>query len=122
VASQQLFQQRFTGVAESLCLDLSDGFDAYRERRRSTSAKTITEALRKGRQLSREVRPLRFEADTADRSVFTRLLEWKSAQYARRISTNAFAYGWTVQLMERILAPRGETFAGMLWAFTAGIS
>jgi CelD/BcsL family acetyltransferase involved in cellulose biosynthesis len=120
LASQQPFQPHHTSLAVSPYLDLSNGFDAYRAGRRPAGGKTITETLRKGRQLSREMGPVRFEAHTADKKVFATLLEWKTAQYLRTKSPNVLALGWPVRLLERILGEQGEAFAGMLSALYVG--
>jgi CelD/BcsL family acetyltransferase involved in cellulose biosynthesis len=120
LAAQEPFILHHHVTAESPFLDLSGGFEAYRAGRRRAGSELVDQALRKERKLGREVGPVRFEAHTTDPAAFASLLAWKAAQYRRTKAPNVFGFGWTVQLLKRILAASGEEFAGMLSALYAG--
>ncbi|MEX0716237.1 MAG: GNAT family N-acetyltransferase [Planctomycetaceae bacterium] len=106
-------------VMESHYLDLSRGYESYKTARREAGTREIAKLDRKLRQIEREVGPLRFETHTDDRDVFHTLLEWKSEQYRATNLADVFAYPWTVELLERILAYREPDFRGVLSALYA---
>lgn len=120
IASQRAFAPYHARLTGSPFLDLSDGFDAYRQARSAAGSKVIAQADRKGRKLSREVAPLRFEADDPDPAALHRLMGWKSDQYRRAGVTDTFASRWRVELIERIFATRTPDFAGVLSTLRAG--
>src|SRR5690606_11285430 len=70
--------QRPAGTAP--LLDLSDGFETYREASLESGSSFMRQLERKARKLEREVAPWRFEWHTDDDDVFDKLLAWKSSQ------------------------------------------
>jgi CelD/BcsL family acetyltransferase involved in cellulose biosynthesis len=119
-AAQAAFLPHSVATAGSGYIDLTDGFGAYAEDRNQPGHHSLRNTLRKARKLAREVGPLRFEWHTADPAVWAALLEWKRAQYQRTGATDIFAFGWTTDLLQRVLAESGEGFAGLLAALYAG--
>jgi len=101
-------------------LDLSQGFESYREERRAAGTSQVKDALKKGRLLERDVGPLRLVPYESDPRVFAQLLEWKSAQYLRTGYTNVFGFEWTVELLRRVVAEPSPEFRGALSALYAG--
>ena len=69
--------------ATSPAIDLSEGFEAWRERRLQAGARRLRELPRKARKLEREIGPLRFEADVRDAAVLDEVIRLKSAQCHR---------------------------------------
>ena len=120
LASQESFRPYHRVQAESPYMDLSQGFEAYQSERQQAGSMLLRQTLRKARKAEREIGPLRFEVHSTDPRVFAAMVEWKAGQYRRTRATNVFAFGWTLKLLERILAHSGEEFAGMLSALYFG--
>lgn len=119
-ATQAPFAAYATQEALSPALDLSQGFEAYRQQRRQEGSLRFAQLERKARKMARELGPLRFEADAREPGVFERVVAWKSAQCRRTGSVDFFALRWTRTLVERIAAARGSSFGGVLSALYAG--
>jgi len=120
LASQEPFQPYHWMVAPSPYLDLSRGWEGYRADQMARHRESFKQALRKQRFAAREAGPLRLETHTDSRTVFQTLIEWKMEQYRRTGVTNVLAFGWTLALLERILAAKGESFSGMMSALYMG--
>ncbi len=106
--------------AHSPGLDLSRGFEAYRQGRLSAGARRMAELPRKARKLAREVGPLRFEANTRDPQVLETVIRLKSEQCHRTGALDCFGPQWTRELVTRIAAADQPEFAGRLSALYAG--
>lgn len=119
-ATQRALAAHATHEAISQALDLSHGFEAYRQQRRQEGSLWLAQLERKARKLGRELGPLRFEADVRERAVLERVIAWKSEQCRRTGTVDFFALRWTRELVERILAERGASFGGVLSALYAG--
>lgn len=120
LASQAAFAPFHLEVQESPVLDLTGGWEAYREAVAGAGSDLIRQGLRKSRKLEREVGPLRFEARVEEREVLRRLLEWKSAQCERTGLFDVFQFDWPNRLVETLLETNGADFAGLLSAVYAG--
>jgi CelD/BcsL family acetyltransferase involved in cellulose biosynthesis len=120
LASQAPLRPWHLTTGESPFMDLSRGFDGYRQTCQPSGPTSVKRVLEKARKLARQVGALRLETQATDPRLLTTLLEWKTAQYRRTKAPNVFAYGWTVRLLERVLARPGEGFAGMLIGLYAG--
>ena len=114
LCSQRPFCDYHHATDRSPYLDLSNGFEVYRESLRKSGADELKQALRKARKLEREVGPLSFLADVKEPELFSLLVEWKSRQYRRTHVSDVFAASWTVQVLETILRHSGPVFAGVL--------
>ncbi|HUG92326.1 MAG TPA: GNAT family N-acetyltransferase [Planctomycetaceae bacterium] len=119
-ASQSWFASHASQTEGSPYLDLSRGFDAYRQELHAAGREGVSQPLRKRRKFDRECGPLRFELDCRDPAMLERLLAWKSTQYRRTGLTDVFAFGWTVSLVKRIWEHRGMEFCGLLSVLYAG--
>jgi CelD/BcsL family acetyltransferase involved in cellulose biosynthesis len=110
------------GALESTspALDLSRGFQHYREQRARQGSRRFVELDRKARKLGREVGPLRFEAHIDDVSVLAWVQALKSAQCHRSGIPDLFASRWTRALVARVLSTRAASFSGVLSALYAG--
>jgi CelD/BcsL family acetyltransferase involved in cellulose biosynthesis len=120
LVAQDPFREFHRVTDASPYLELSDGFEAYRKTLRKSGVEELNATLRKGRKLEREVGPVRLDVRCTDTAVLKRLIEWKSAQYRRTRVTDVFAHGWTVNVVERILAQQSDSFAGALSVLYAG--
>jgi CelD/BcsL family acetyltransferase involved in cellulose biosynthesis len=116
VTSQEVFRPYHFTLGGSPYADLSRGFDAFVTARREEGVRTINRVKRLRRKLEREKGDVRLAFHTNDRGVFEALLAWKSTQYRRTRVTDVFAFSWTVQLLERVLAVKDEAFRGILTA------
>ncbi|MCA9039353.1 MAG: GNAT family N-acetyltransferase, partial [Planctomycetaceae bacterium] len=96
----------------SAYLDLSGGYEAYKAERKKSGSSIIKQISRKGRNLERDIGPLRFVPHTDDPSVFETLLEWKREQYLRTNKTDTFKFRWPRELLELILKQQTEKFQG----------
>lgn len=120
LASQPQFARYHVAARESVYLDLSEGFDAYRLARRKAGSDKINQVFQSHRKVEREVGPVRFVPAVTDESVFAWLLEHKSEQYRRTGVTDLFRYPWTVRLLRNIWAQPTDEFRGVLSALYFG--
>ncbi len=121
VASQPTFQAYHGVVADSLYIDLSQGFDAYDAQQRQKGSQTIRKTMQKARKAARELGgPVRFEPYTTDRQVLARLIDWKTQQYRQLKDVNYLAPQWTTALLQNLIDLETEAFQGMLSALYVG--
>ncbi|WP_193318518.1 GNAT family N-acetyltransferase [Nonomuraea phyllanthi] len=113
VAGQPLLDERHERHPSPI-IDLRDGWDHYTEELRKHSGKTYKSTLAKSRKLQREAGTVRHDYATTDLEPLRALLGWKTDQYRRTGRTDRFAQRWIVELVERLLATRSESFAGVL--------
>ncbi len=102
-------------VAPSHIVDLSRGYAAYAEERRTAASLGA-----RAKQAERHLGPLRFTMHDADPVMLRRVLAWKSEQYRRSHIPDAFSRPWVVTLLERIQATQEPGFAGVLSTLHAG--
>ncbi len=107
-------------IAPSPYIDLSQGWDGYRSDQLALHPEWFGRAERKRRQADREAGPLRVELDTADPAVFRNMVKWKRRQYQRTGMTDVLAFDWTVALLDRARAAKGEGFSGVTSALYMG--
>ena len=117
LAEQSEFQRFHWCEATSPFVDLTHGFEAYRQQNKS---RTLSGALQKMRKAERRVGPLRLESCITDCRVFQTLIAWKTNQYARTRVRNLFDTSWTLELLERVLTLRTAGLTGMLSALYLG--
>lgn len=114
LASQAPFGPARAGTMDAHVLDLTGGLDAYRRRLKDAGSSEYDGLLAKRRKLERQNLVLEFVEHAEDHALLDRLIEWKSMQYRERGVVDNFAVRWTGALLHRILAARGEDFAGLL--------
>lgn len=119
-ASQSVFSDSRWTTSSSPYLDLSSGFEAYRERLRAAGRDSIRQFERKARKLEREVGPLRFQLHTDDAAALGALFDWKTRQYERTGMVQVFRHRWVLDLLERIQRTQGTAFAGVFSSLHAG--
>ncbi len=105
---------------ESPRIDLSQGFAAYARNKSAAGSQFIDRAKYLERRLAREAGPVRFVAQSSDRSVFDRLRQWKSAQYLRTHQVDIFRSDATRELFDILHHTQTGEFAGTLSALYAG--
>jgi CelD/BcsL family acetyltransferase involved in cellulose biosynthesis len=105
--------------ADSPCIDLPDGFEAY-VAQRENGRKMVSRHGQQKRKLSREIGPVRFEPHVTDRAVFNQVIDWKSRQFQETGVPNIFDRSWVTNLLEAMLQFQGEQFSPMLSVLYAG--
>lgn len=106
--------------SESLGLDLSRGFAAYKASHLATHAASVRVYERKLRKIEREIGPLRYVDNAHESSVFESLLRLKSDQYQRTGAVNVLEFAWVHDLLDRIRRIDLPHFGGRIAALYAG--
>ena len=106
-------------------IDLSDGFDAYvaAQRKRPDGGGIHGRPhslIPRRRQAERSLGDLRFTMHENDKDALRQVITWKRQQYKETHLLDPFAYGWPVDLLERIHASQSEDFAGVLSTLRSG--
>ena len=104
---------------DSLALDLSRGFDAYKAGRRAEHPSSLQVYERKHRKLDREA-PLRYVDNDRDPAVFAAVLRLKFDQYQRTGADNVLELAWVRELLDRVRQIDLPHFSGRLAALYAG--
>lgn len=100
-------------------MDVSQGFAVYRATRENKHSNEISEVLRKGRKVGRDIGPLRLETNCQP-AVLETLLSWKRAQYRRTGVVDVLEPEWTRALLNHVMSCQTSAFAGMLSAIYFG--
>ena len=122
IAAQEPLRPYHWNMMSSPYLDLSQGWEGYQAGQRVLHKYSLKKWMQKSRQAARQAGPLRLEVDSPSPAVFQALVRWKVEQYRRTGVTDVLAFDWTVALLERIRAARGEAFSGMTSALYMGDS
>ena len=120
LASQEPFKPHHWFATETSIIDLSDGFEAYRDEKRRLGHRTLKRAAEKTRKIERDLGPLRLVAHTSDAAMFSQLIEWKIEHYRQIRCVNHLAAEWKVEALRKIAATQLESFSGILSALYAG--
>ncbi|WP_433501044.1 GNAT family N-acetyltransferase [Sphaerimonospora sp. CA-214678] len=120
VGGQPWFAPHAALTAESVLIDVADGYDAYLERIKARSPRTIKTAMSRLRKLGREIGEPRVELHSASVAELRLLMKWKSAQYRRIGRPDRFGQPWVVELVERLHAGRAPGCSGTLTMLYAG--
>lgn len=120
LASQRNFARAAFARSSSPALDLSPGYEGYRQAVNATGTSELKSAERKMRKIEREVGPLRFVANDRSPETWTNLLAWKNASYAAMGVKSILEVDWALKTLEAIRATEGDDFSGMLSSLYAG--
>lgn len=120
-ADQEPFRAWHREVAESPCMDLSRGFEAYARQRRLDGTRQILGVENLRRKMAREVGEVRFDARTTDPEMLDRLIRWKSDQYERTgRGRDPLRVPWIRSLLESLQPMESAGCTGMLSTLHAG--
>jgi len=111
------YQQRPKKI---LGLDLSSGFEAYREEILASGSRFMRQIEGRIRKAERLAGPMRFVWQTEDDSVLETLLGWKAAQRRQTRTPDVFDLPWARALLERLRHQKGQGFEGVLSALYFG--
>ncbi len=120
IASQKAIRPFIHWTNQSPYIDLSNGFDVYRDKCIRSGTNLIRQTERKGRKLVRERGPLHFEYHTYDEKAFHALLQWKSRQLDRWRMPDVFRAGWVIDLLDSIRHIQTPGFSCALSALYSG--
>lgn len=101
-------------------MDVSDGYESYKERVSENSRGFLGDMRRLTRKLTREFGDIRFVSDEKDPDQLRTLMRWKSAQYRRTGDWDRFAQPWITELLTRLHAARTGSLTGLLSVLYAG--
>ena len=100
-------------------VDLSDGFDDYRQWAIQNSS-TLKRLPQKIRSLNRRVGEIRFEFDCRDENVLEQLIDMKRAKFRRTNTFDILSVDWAANLLREVFQARESGFQGLLSALWAG--
>jgi CelD/BcsL family acetyltransferase involved in cellulose biosynthesis len=120
IADQAAFAPYHVLVEPSPVIDLTEGYDAWFEARRSASRRSIRSVGQQGRRLERDLGPMHLAYDIRDADSLHRLIDWKSEQFRRTGKPDLFAQPAIVQLVEDLFEARAPGFEGKLSMLYAG--
>ncbi|OZM79368.1 GNAT family N-acetyltransferase [Pseudonocardia sp. MH-G8] len=101
-------------------IDLSEGYEAFFERRRRASKSLVPTMQRKRRKMEREIGPTRFVFASNDRAVLRDVMRWKSQRYAELGAWDRFAAPSTIALVEALHTTQAPGCSGTLSVLYAG--
>lgn len=104
----------------SPAMDLSRGYDDYRDARRGLTRSAISSVERKDRKLGRERGELRLEYDSRDPEMLELMMRWKSAHYRRTGAPDLFRLDWARELVRDMFRTVSPHYAGLLSVLYAG--
>jgi CelD/BcsL family acetyltransferase involved in cellulose biosynthesis len=113
---QIVFKQSYASESESHFIDLSNGFEGYKEELGKSGSKMIKDTEYKLRKLNRLHGEVKFISNVEDPAALDLLLEWKSRQYKKSGLIDVFGFEWTKNLLKELRTVQTENFAGMLSA------
>jgi CelD/BcsL family acetyltransferase involved in cellulose biosynthesis len=117
---QPAFDRHVHGHAQSLVIDLSEGFEAYAAERKGQTD-ILKDCAKRKRKLEREKGEVRFTAFSDVQDDFDQLLAWKRAQYKATGQTDIFDAGWPLELLKRLFAePCGDLRVRLFTLHAAG--
>jgi CelD/BcsL family acetyltransferase involved in cellulose biosynthesis len=95
-------------------IDATGGIEGFLTRATRTGKEKMSEARRGIAKATREIGPVRFEADSRDEQALAWVIAMKRAQYAATGAGDYFAQPQRVALLSRLLRTAEPGFAGML--------
>lgn len=118
--TQKQFVSPTSPIAESSFIDLSNGYEHYRNERHLAKSRTFKHMLQMSRKIEREVGPLKFEWHSPSAQNLHQLINWKSQQYRRTGFVDIFSSTWIRQLLEKIHKTQEKNFRGSLATLSIG--
>jgi len=114
LASQAAFRDHQTGCTGSWIIDLSAGYDAWREGRKAIAPKVIRNLDSRRRRMERVEGGFSFVMADQRPDAFETMIAWKRDQYHRTHVFDVFSVNWTRKLLAAILRRESEHFMGLL--------
>lgn len=95
----------------SWVIDLRDGAEAWRSRRKKPGGNTLRTILVSERKLIERHGPVEFSFDDRSPEALEAMLAWKSEQYRRTGHFDVFSVRWTRELVDQLLQLNGAAGA-----------
>ncbi len=102
------------GKARAFIADLSVGYDAYLESRRSEYPKHFKKSRRLWRQAEKEVGKLELVFHDPSEEALDQLIEWKREQFQRTGLHDVLSPDWTRQMLRKCFQSQTPHLAGVL--------
>ncbi|MFG2029928.1 GNAT family N-acetyltransferase [Streptomyces sp. NPDC048825] len=120
VGSAQPFSSYARTLHASPVMDVSDGYERYKERVSEHAPRFVRTMGKYTRRLTRDFGNVRFVFDETDQDQLRTLMRWKSAQYRRTGRKDRFAQPWITELLTRLQATRMGQLTGLLSVLYSG--
>lgn len=101
-------------------MDLTGGFERYRENASKTRKHTIKETERRIRKMEREVGPVRFERNDRSEAAWSGLLKLKNLSYDRKGTKSVLDIPWVLETLDVLRTIDTPEFSGLLSTVYAG--
>lgn len=108
------FKRYEVSRVRSATIDLTDGFEGYRESFRLRSSQFLKKLERKARNLQRDFGDLHFVADSRNAEDLRMLMSWKSEQSRQNGWVDIFDRPWVVDLLSYLFTARNDFFSPVL--------
>ena len=117
--SQHQFENSTWGYSASPFMDLSSGYNAYRETVKKKGS-SLSQVERKRRKMVREIGPLKFEFQATDEDAFQSLIKWKTEQHRRTGVLQIMKAEWVPALLDLLKQTQFHDFQGQFSTLHAG--
>lgn len=114
VRDQTPFERYADSRSPAAVVDLTNGFEAYREGFQLRSSRFLKKLDRKMRNLEKDFGDMRFVANSSDVGELRTLMSWKSDQCRRNGWLDVFERSWVVDLIDHLFAVRSDSFSSLL--------
>lgn len=104
----------------SHCLDVTGGFDTYRQLRKSQGSNGSEDLRRAEKKIAGQLESYRYTWHTEDAAVFDTLLRWKRERYAATGFSDVLAHEWVRASLQRIAHTKTDDFSGVVSALWLG--
>lgn len=120
VQGQPPFERYAAAQVPVGAINLADGFDAYREKLKTTSARFLKDLSRRTRALERDRGEIRLVCDSLETAALRMVMGWKSDQCRRNGWQDIFDRPWVVELVDYLFSCRSDLFSSSLSILYAG--
>ncbi len=114
IQDQEPFERYAEGRVPAAVIDLTDGFEAYREGFKLRSSKFLKNLNRKINKLDNDCGEIRLVADSRDLADLRTLMSWKSEQCRQNGWLDVFERPWVVGMIDRMFGTRTDMFSSVL--------
>lgn len=118
--SQSTFREHARHCDGSWIMDLSEGYEAWREARKAVSAKPLRNLESRRRRLEAIEEGHRYVLDDRREGALEMMIAWKRAQYRRTGVFDVFSVAWTRDLLAAILRRQSDDFSGLISSLWVG--
>ena len=114
MADQKVIESHLDARFDSPFLDLSEGYEAFFQKRISQGSTRLKKVGQLTRKVARECGELVFTEHDEDPQAMELLLSWKSDQYRRTGALDIFAYPWVTEVLKQMSSVNADGFRGCM--------